>query len=82
MPEVCDNHSQLVQKVGEISGKQDAMITMQQEIKDNIGKLFALVNANTTNAEVQKTKFAPALWVLTVLGSLVIGGLLRGGLFG
>ena len=82
MPEVCETHSQLVQKVGEIAGKQDSMICMQKEIKDNISRLFDLVNTGATKAAVQQTKYAPALWALTVIGALLLGVLLRGGLPG
>ena len=82
MTEHCPDHSKLVQTVGEIAGKQVIMLRMLENIQKDIASLFDLVNANKTITAVQETKFAPALWVLTVVASLLIGAGIHKGVFG
>lgn len=77
-PEHCDDHSELMQQVGEIAGKQDMTITALSEIKKDISRLFDLFNQTDRATTVQKTRVEPLFWVLTTAVGVFIGLLIKG----
>lgn len=72
MTEHCPDHHALAQEVGKISGNVELILSMQQEIKNNVSELFSKYNENHTDAAVAKTKAAPIYWVIGGIGFVIL----------
>lgn len=72
MTEHCPDHHELVKEVGKISGNVELILSMQREIKNDVSELFTKYNFTNIESVVQKTKLAPILWALIVVGGYLL----------
>lgn len=77
-PAHCEDHSELMKKVGEIAGKQDMTISALHDIKGDIARLFDLFHQTDKTTDIQKTKIAPIFWVATTAAGIILGLVLKG----
>ena len=72
MTEHCPDHHELVKEVGKISGNVELILSMQREIKKDVSDLFNKYNSGSLDSAIQKTKLAPILWALIVVGGYLL----------
>jgi hypothetical protein len=74
----CKDHSAFIEKIGQIAGKMDMLISGQAEIKKCIDELYGKFNTTDKDAAVQKTKLAPIFWVIIVVGGYAVIEIVKG----
>ncbi len=68
----CNDHTNLVQAVGRIEGRQELQLTILNGINE---KLIAMATAEAqvkTDLAIQKVKIKPIFWLLGVIGIAIV----------
>jgi hypothetical protein len=70
--EHCQDHSTLVETVGEIKGTVNAIKESQDHMYKKIDATIANGNSNAIDNAVTKTKLAPIFWVVLIVSGIFI----------
>jgi formate-dependent nitrite reductase membrane component NrfD len=73
--EHCQDHSTLVETVGEIKGTVNSIKESQDHMYKKIDVMIANGNSNAIDNAVTKTKLAPIFWVIVIVGGIILTSL-------